>query len=161
MGNNVYHYRRVLRPPKAMKVLLWVLFAESFVVAGIMWLLATGSMWVPAVVTVLILGFSSAMLTSRGVITVDDTTLRLAMTPVFRKTIPLADVASVEPGTVDPWADFSGWGYKSRGKDLVGFLFDSGPAARVTTRAGRTYVIATPDADRLVEVLRQQASLRV
>lgn len=148
-----------MRPPKAMKVLLWVLFVESLVVAGVVWLLATGPMWIPALVTALLVGLAGSMLACRGVITVDDVALRLAVRPVFRKTIPRADVVSVEPTTVDPWKDFSGWGYRTRGKKLVGFLFHSGPAVRLTVRSGRTYVITVPDVDRLVEVLRQPTNV--
>lgn len=150
-------YERTVYPPRGIRWAFWGIFAGCVALSVLLWVLQTEPWWARLVATGLLLGLTGPLARCRGVVTVDDNALRLRA-PFVRKTIRLTDVVSAEPTHTNPWRDFSGFGYRFLGGGLVGFVFETGPAARVATRGGRTYVITVPDADRLVAVLRAPAS---
>lgn len=147
-------YRKTVLPPRILVILMWLLFLGCLALVVVLWALKHDEPLPASIATVVLLVTSGPMVLIRGVITVDEQALRLTMVPMFRKTIPLAEITSVELSRVDPWQDFGGWGYRLLGDGMVGFVFVKGPAARVHTTGGRTYVISDPDAEELAAVLR-------
>lgn len=158
------HYEAWVKPPK------WdipgqtlSLFVSSFL-ATLVWLISDDSVGM-LVVNIFFWVMCLAcwvFYLARCRITVDDDTLVLEVVPwFFRRRLPLTDILSVELTPTDPRQELgmAGCGYTRKGEDLVGYIFTGGPAARVATRDGCTYVISAPDADRLVAVLRERAHL--
>lgn len=145
-------YEATVAPPRWHDRLMFAVFVLCLVVVVAVWLLADGPLWAKLLTTAVCL-LTWPLVSVRGRITVDDHVLTLAVVPLFRKRLPLADVTSVTLTQADPTNDFGGYGYRPLGGGEVGFVFAAGPAAKVVLRDGRTYVIAAPDADRLVETL--------
>jgi hypothetical protein len=127
------------------------------VTVAAVWLVADGPLWGKLLATAVLLAMWP-LLTMHGRVTVDDDVLTLAVVPLFRKRVPLADVVSATLTTTDPMNDFGGYGYRPLGGGEVGFVFVAGPAAKVVLCDGRTFVVAAPDADRLVAVLSERTT---
>lgn len=140
-------------PPRWMRRLLFAVFVLAVGVSASVWLFTDGPWWAQTLATVFLLGVTWPLVTLHGRVTVDERALTLAMVPLLRRRVPLDSLTAVELTSADPWNDFGGYGYRPLGDGLVGFAFEKGPAVRVTTREGRTYVIAVPGAGALVAVL--------
>ncbi|MGC7094194.1 hypothetical protein ACPZ19_05985 [Amycolatopsis lurida] len=147
-------YRTTLLLPGWAAWFLRAVAAGCALLSVALWLIA-GDEPVPcAVATVVLLAVAIPLASACGRVEVDAEQLRLVVVPLFRKTLPRSEVTSVELSEVDPWREFHGFGYRLRGGGLVGFVFRRGPAVRLTTRDGRTYVISDPAAEDLLSALR-------
>ncbi len=135
---------------------MFAVFVLCLVVTVFVWL-EEGPLWGKLAVTAMCLALLP-LLSVRGRIAVDDHELVLAVGSLFRKRLPLPDITSVELTRVAPM-DFGGYGYRPLGGGDAAFVFQAGPAAKVTLRDGRSFVVAAPDADRLVDILRERAHL--
>ncbi|QFU92780.1 hypothetical protein [Amycolatopsis sp. YIM 10] len=147
-------YRTTVRLPAGVAWFLRAVAAGCVLLCVALWWYAGDQPVACAVVTVVVLGVAGALLGTRGRIEVDDRHLRLIVVPFFRKTLPRQEITSVELSEVDPWREFHGFGYRLKGGGLVGFAFRRGPAVRLTTRDGRTYLIGDPAAEDLLSALR-------
>ncbi|MGW9476571.1 hypothetical protein ACWGRK_00220 [Saccharomonospora azurea] len=150
-------YDTTVEPPRWQSRLMFAVFVLSLGVVVAVWLPADGPFWVKVLTTAVCL-LTWPLVSMRGRITVDEDTLTLAVVPLFRKRLPLAEITSVTLTRADPMNDFGGYGYRPLGGGEVGFVFVAGPAAKVALRDGRTFVVAAPDADRLVEVLSERSA---
>ncbi|MGA6164399.1 hypothetical protein [Amycolatopsis magusensis] len=147
-------YRTTVLLPRGVAWGLRAVFAGCVLLSAALWWFAGDAPISCAVATVILLGVSGPLALSRGRIEVDDEHLRLKLVPLFTKIVPRHEIVAVEPAEVDPWRDFHGFGYRLTGAGRIGFVFRRGPAVRVSTRDGRTYVIGDPAADDLLEALR-------
>ncbi|MFC4004469.1 hypothetical protein ACFS2C_18345 [Prauserella oleivorans] len=154
------HYDRTVRPPAWLDRLNRAVFVLCVSGSVALWMAAPEPLWARLVATVLIVGIGGVIGWVHGRVTVDDRALTLAVVPLFRRRISLDRIVAVETVHADPVRDFGGYGYRLMGSGLVGFVFQAGPAAKLSTRYGRTYVVATPEADRLVELLRGSTGIR-
>ena len=75
-------------------------------------------------------------------VTVRQDSVRLGFWPIFRRTIPLREIASVETMKIDPMRDYGGWGVKGKSRSEKGMIFSAGGqyGLMVSTRDGRRYV---------------------
>lgn len=69
-----------------------------------------------------------------------------------------AEIFKVDVETVNPLADFGGWGINSRG-GVRAFLFGGNRGVRVETRGGKKYLIGCREPERLAKVIRVAARL--
>jgi hypothetical protein len=80
--------------------------------------------------------------------------------PRFR--IPLSDIRSAAVVSIEPLADFGGWGIRWGNRRRFGIVLFAGEALEVERLDGRSFVITTPDAERaaaLVNGMRARATL--
>ncbi|MCP2256508.1 hypothetical protein LX15_000191 [Streptoalloteichus tenebrarius] len=147
-------YRTTVRPPRWATVVFAVMFLAGVALSVFLWATRSEEVVACVVSTVLLVGCFGAILFCHGRITVDDRAVRLVLVPFVRRTVALRDVESVELSQTDAMREFGGWGYRFAGGGKVGFVLGSGPAVRMTTRNGRTYVISEPHADQLLTALR-------
>ncbi|HLU35425.1 MAG TPA: hypothetical protein VKZ61_06620 [Thermomicrobiales bacterium] len=90
-------------------------------------------------------------------ITVRSDSVRMGFWPMFRRTIPFREIASVDAVKIDPMRDYGGWGIKGTSRSEKGMLFSTGGhhGVMILTRDGRRYVVtAREPMDDLVETLR-------
>ncbi|MBN6037572.1 hypothetical protein [Amycolatopsis sp. 195334CR] len=146
-------YRTTVRLPGGVTWFLRGVAAGCVLLCVAMWWFAGDQPVACAIATAVLLGVAGVLLALRGRIEVDPENLRLTVVPLFTKTLPRAEITSVELSEVDPWGEFGGYGYKVRRGDVVAFAFSRGPAVRLTTREGRTYVITDPAAAELRSAL--------
>lgn len=135
----LFHERR--GGPAWVRIVGAMILALSLVVVGLM--LGTGNRDGRAVV---IVAFTVAGLVGIAAliqwlsVTVDQDRLQIAVVPLYRRSIPLQDVAEVSP-TVIRARERSGTGIrKTPGRPLAVFQ-SSGPAARVRLNDGREYLV--------------------
>jgi hypothetical protein len=79
-----------------------------------------------------------------------------------RFTVPLADIRSARVVSVDPLADFGGWGVRWGSGRSLGIVLQAGEALELERLDGRRFVVTTPDAERaaaLINGLRARATL--
>lgn len=74
-----------------------------------------------------------------------------------RLEIPAASISSVRAITVDPFAEFGGWGYRIGTDGRRGFVLRAGDALEVTRTDGRIFVITVDDAATAASVLAAAA----
>lgn len=151
-------YRRSgLRLPRWLDGILWVLVLACAGVVVLVWVTQSDQL-IGCIITSVIMILPALLVGVRGRITVDEAKLVLEMVPIFRKTIPRSEITKVTRSEVNPMRDFAGYGYRLTGSGTIGFVYEAGPAVRVTTSGGKTYVISAPDAEHLAEVLTRPAS---
>jgi hypothetical protein len=75
-------------------------------------------------------------------ITIRPDEVRMGFWPIFRRTIPFHEIASVETMKIDPMRDYGGWGIKGKSRSEKGMLFSAGGqhGLMITARDGRRYV---------------------
>ncbi|MCU1471153.1 MAG: hypothetical protein JWQ39_2302 [Glaciihabitans sp.] len=71
--------------------------------------------------------------------------------PVIR--VPLADIASADVVTVDPFGQFGGWGIRFGFGGRLGIILRSGEALQVIRKSGRSIVITVDDAQSAAALL--------
>lgn len=147
-------YRTIVRLPGGVTWFLRAVAAGCVLLCVALWSFAGNEPVASAIVTVVVLGAAGLLLTIRGRIEVDHEHLKLTVVPLFTKTLPRREITSAELSEVDPWGEFGGYGYKLKAGGVVAFAFSRGPAVRLTTRDGRTYVISDPAAADLLSALR-------
>lgn len=79
---------------------------------------------------------------------VDEAGLRVASPlgiPRFR--VPLSDVGAVSVVSVNPMAEFGGWGIRVGIDGRIGVVLHSGAAIQVARRSGKTFVVTVDDAE--------------
>jgi hypothetical protein len=67
--------------------------------------------------------------------------------------VEAGEISKVDVETVNPLADFGGWGVGSRG-GVRAFLFGGDRGVRVETRGGKQSLIGCREPERLAEVIR-------
>ncbi|HLS62646.1 MAG TPA: hypothetical protein VK060_04675 [Ruania sp.] len=74
-----------------------------------------------------------------------------------RLTVRADETQRADVITVQPFAEFGGWGMRSRPDGTSGLVLRSGEAVQVQTSGDRTYVITTDDAERAAALLNTMA----
>ncbi|MBK1788645.1 hypothetical protein [Prauserella cavernicola] len=139
-------YRRTLTPSTRVRRVLLAALALCVALTVAVWMTRDDEMLDAVIATVVLLGIPVLMLGVRHRIDVDDRRVVLEVAPVFRKVIPRADIIGVEVlDEVRPLRDFRGYGYRPLGAGEVAFVLEPGPAVRVRTRAGKSFVISDLD----------------
>lgn len=67
--------------------------------------------------------------------------------------IPLADIDRVEVTTIDPFAEFGGWGWRIATDGRRGVVLRRGEALQITRRSGRVFVVTVTGAAEAAAVL--------
>lgn len=120
---------------------------------------ATGSpvWWVMLGVTVLLVLLAVTTFVFR--VRVDEKGLTVGSTVgVPRFGVPLDDVASVAVTTVNPTADFGGWGVRLAPNGSFGIVLRAGEALQVTRRDGRRFTVTVDDAATAAALLEALSS---
>lgn len=138
----------------------WVIFGVTLAVWIIAILVALGGeppTWVPVMlgvvgtvmVVVLIVGLGSfeTRVSATGV------RVRSAMGLQIAR-IPIAEIADVRTSTVEPFAEFGGWGYRISPDGRRGIVTRAGEALEITRTNGKVFVVTVDDAHTGARVLR-------
>jgi hypothetical protein len=90
-------------------------------------------------------------------VTIRPDAVRMGFWPIFRRTIPFSEIASVGTMKINPMRDYGGWGVKGKSRSEKGMLFSAGGhhGLMITTRDGRRYVVtAREPLDEIVQVIQ-------
>lgn len=116
--------------------------------------------WEYAILVLLFVAVIAGTLWMHAFITFRANTVRVGFMPIFWRTIPYRDIASVDAVEVDPMRDYGGWGGKGRSTRPNGMLFSGGArnGVRITLRDDRRYIVTVPGpVDDIVVALRARA----
>lgn len=103
---------------------------------------------------VLPLGLALNLLCQRTTVTETELSVSFgALFPLYRRRIPLADVASAEAVTYSPLADYGGWGIKW-GQDGAALNARGNRGVRLTLRNGKHVLIGSQNPDALAEAIK-------
>ena len=102
---------------------------------------------------VLLLGLSGSLLCQKTTVNETDLTVTFgALLPLYRRQIPLREIASAEAVTYLPLADYGGWGIRGWGRD-VALNARGNRGVQVALRDGRRILIGSQRPDALAEAL--------
>jgi Protein of unknown function (DUF3093) len=95
------------------------------------------------------------LMTLHVVVSVTQEELWLALPPVWRRTVPLQRIVSVEVIDVSPLRDTGGYGLRFGGRGLVAVVMRRGRAVEVRTVTGERYVIGSRRPEQLRRALSE------
>lgn len=80
-------------------------------------------------------------------------TLRFKLGPIG-PTIPLAEIESIRPTSVQPLKDFMGWGIRVGADGARGYIVAGTTGVRIQLMDGKQYVVTLPEPQSLVDYVR-------
>lgn len=95
----------------------------------------------------LVIGFALFVLGSLiasmyGEVSISSSEVNIRLVPVPRRTIAIADIASVEPVDISPM-QFGGWGWRRRARRTTALVLRGGPGARIKLSDGSQFVVSS------------------
>ncbi|MGG7100650.1 DUF1648 domain-containing protein [Rhodococcus sp. 24CO] len=94
-------------------------------------------------------------------VVVDATEIKVFNMGMPAMTYGVDEVVGAKVAEIKPFADFGGWGLKSKGRRNYGIVTRTGPAVVITFAGGDKLTITTPKADDIAGALNSLADARI
>lgn len=93
-------------------------------------------------------------------VVVDTTEIKVFNMGMPAMTYGVDEVVGAKVAEIKPFADFGGWGLKSKGRRNYGIVTRTGPAVVITFAGGDKLTVTTPKADDIAGALNSLADAR-
>ncbi len=88
-------------------------------------------------------------------IRIDNSSMDISLGPI-KTTIPISDIETIRPVSIDWWGDYLGFGKRISPDGTIGVISTIRTGARIELKSGKTYEVSSNDPQALVNFVRFQ-----